>query len=165
MSRWVWSNAAWKCDFFVKPTIVFGIDVFFTISFYPGRTSHSFLVCLKRQSTSRCYLLGSQGLFFPCSKVWSKLYCALGQPNDRRKCHSQIVLKAARGMEGVWGGALVLGCLGSGGESHSVVTVSAVHTASVTSLGPSGQWYRLYHGMKKWSCSSKRKQPRGAFTT
>lgn len=50
-------------------------------------------------------------------------------------------------------------------RSHSVVTVSAVHTAGVTSLGPSGQWCRLYHGMKKWSCSSKRKQPRGAFTT
>lgn len=34
-------------------------------------------------------------------------------------------------MEGVWEGALVLGCLGSRGERHSMVTGFRVHTAGV----------------------------------
>lgn len=150
---------------FAKPSMCLGLMSSSQCPLYPGRTFHSFLVCLWRQATSRCCLLRSWGLFFPCSRVWSKWYCVLGQPNDQRKCHPQISLKIVRGMEGMWGGVLVLGCLGSRGERHSVVTGSSVHIARVTSLGSSEQWCLLYYGMKKWSSSLKRKQPSGAFTT
>lgn len=37
VSRWVWSNAVWKCDFFCETQHVLGINVFFTMSFLPWK--------------------------------------------------------------------------------------------------------------------------------